>query len=280
MRKILLFGTLLGACVTMNAQTVVWSDNFDDQDITNWTLVDVDEDTYNWSAVQIQDNGGNPVGTPVLRSASWVSDGTELGLALTPDNWAVTPAIDLSSFAMGAEISLNWKAMAVDADYDAENYTVYVGASSDYEDLLTSDVTFTEVLSGVNTLTDRSLDISSFAGQTVYVGFRHHNVTNEFTMELDDISVKEGEVAGTNQILASKLSVYPNPANNVVNIDNNENILVSAVSIVDLNGRTVKSVKFDGVSNAQINISDLSSGMYMMNISSDKGMTTKKIVKN
>lgn len=85
---------------------------------------------------------------------------------------------------------------------------------------------------------------------------------------------------GTESVLASQFSVYPNPAVNVLNITNAENILVNNVSIVDLNGRTVKSVKFDGVSEAQVNISDLSSGMYLVNISSDKGITTKKIVKN
>lgn len=281
MKKTLLTGIFfLGALFATKAQTVVWSDNFDDEDITNWTLVDVDADTFNWSAVQITDTGGNPVGTPLLRSASWVNDGSATGLPLTPDNWAITPAIDLSSFPTGAEIALNWKVMAVDADFDAENYTVYVGISSDYEDLLTSTTTFNEVLTGVNTLTARTLDVSSFAGQTIYVGFRHHDVTDQFTMELDDVSVVEGDVAGTNQALASKLSVYPNPANGIVNINNDQNILVNGVEIVDINGRTVKSVKYDGVSNAQINISDLSSGMYLMNISSDKGMSTKKIMKN
>ena len=36
----------------------------------------------------------------------------------------------------------------------------------------------------------RSLDVSSFAGQTVYVAFRHHNSTDWFRMNLDDISVR------------------------------------------------------------------------------------------
>ncbi len=281
MRKQLLTGILtLGTLLGLNAQTVVWSDNFDDEDITNWTLVDADEDTFNWSAVQIVDEDGEPVGTPVMRSASWVNDGTEAGQPLSPDNWAITPAVDLSSFSMGTDITLNWMVKASDASFDAENYTVYVGSSSDYEDLLTSEVTFTEVLSGVNVLTARSLDVSSFAGQTIYIGFRHHNVTNEFTMEIDDVSVVEGDVAGLNQVLASKFSVYPNPASNVVTVNSNDNILVSGVEIVDINGRTVKTAKFDGVSSAQINISDIASGIYMMNISSDKGTTTKKIVKN
>jgi hypothetical protein len=84
--------------------------------------------------------------------------------------------------------------------------------------------------------------------------------------------------AGVNENALANLSVYPNPANDVVNVT--VDALVSNVAIVDLNGRTVKSVKFDGVAQASVNVSDLASGVYMMTISSDKGITTKKIVKN
>lgn len=88
-----------------------------------------------------------------------------------------------------------------------------------------------------------------------------------------NLSVKEN-------LVASQFSVYPNPANNVVNITNGENMMVNKVVVTDLNGRTVKNVSFDNVSNVQVNVSDLASGMYIMNITSDKGTATKKFVKN
>jgi hypothetical protein len=85
---------------------------------------------------------------------------------------------------------------------------------------------------------------------------------------------------GTAGFLASKFSVYPNPSNNVVNISNDVNGILNGVTITDINGRTVKSVQFNNVATAQVNISDLSAGMYMMNIASDQGNVTKKIIKN
>jgi hypothetical protein len=57
-------------------------------------------------------------------------------------------------------------------------------------------------------------------------------------------------------------------------------MLVNGVTIADLNGRTVKNVSFEGVANAQVNVADLASGLYIMNVTSDKGMATKKFVKN
>ncbi|HEX8576263.1 MAG TPA: T9SS type A sorting domain-containing protein [Flavobacterium sp.] len=85
---------------------------------------------------------------------------------------------------------------------------------------------------------------------------------------------------GTAEFLASKFSVYPNPSNNVINIANDGNMLLNAVTITDLNGRTVKSVPLNNVATVQVNIADLSAGMYMMNIVSDQGTVTKKIIKN
>jgi hypothetical protein len=105
-----------------------------------------------------------------------------------------------------------------------------------------------------------------------------HVQANFGVILLDNVNVTA--TAGTNNnFLAAQLSIYPNPATNVINVSNADNILVSGIEIVDLNGRTVKTAKFDGVTEAQINISDLSAGMYMMTVSSDQGTLTKKIVK-
>ena len=186
MKKLLLLFVAF-ATITLSAQTVHYSDDFDDLDITDWTLIDADGDTNNWSAVQIQDAGGAPVGTPLLRSASWATS------PLTPDNWVISPAIDLTGQTAA---TLKWQVMAIDTDWDIENYTVYVAAGNTVADFMASTVTFNEAtLDGVNVLTDRTLDISSFDGQAVvHFAFRHHNVSDQFTMEVDNVSV---EVAAT-----------------------------------------------------------------------------------
>jgi len=98
------------------------------------------------------------------------------------------------------------------------------------------------------------------------------------TANFDNFSIDTADVASVKPVVSSAVSVYPNPTSNVVNVANAGS--VNNVSISDINGRTVKSTKFNGVADAQVNISDLSAGVYMMSISSDKGTTVKKIVKN
>jgi Secretion system C-terminal sorting domain len=74
-------------------------------------------------------------------------------------------------------------------------------------------------------------------------------------------------------------SVYPNPVKNIISISNSENINVKSISISDLNGRFIKTENFSNVSDIKVNVSDLSSGMYLLNINSDQGIVIKKIVK-
>jgi hypothetical protein len=83
---------------------------------------------------------------------------------------------------------------------------------------------------------------------------------------------------GTNDFLASNLSIYPNPTKNIINISNTLNAVVDNVILTDLNGRVVKSQKINATE-GQVNISDLATGIYMMNVTTNQGSVTKKIVK-
>lgn len=125
---------------------------------------------------------------------------------------------------------------------------------------------------------EAEVSLASYQGQDVVLGFEYSGVDGA-QFVLDDIMVAEGSLS-TKDHLASKFEIYPNPVKDIINISNTDNILVNNVIVTDLNGRTVKSLNFDGVTETQINVSDLAAGVYMMNVTSDKGNMTKKIVKN
>lgn len=170
-------------------------------------------------------------------------------------------------------------------------YAVYLGNEGDVAnvDFTVGDLTAQEVVTSFEIAANQSTEAIEYVEYTttytaeetgVYnFGFHHNSPaigTAAFSVLLDSI-VFDG-TAGTNDNALANLSVFPNPTSNVVNVT--VDALVSNVAIVDLNGRTVKSVKFDGASNVSVNVSDLASGVYMMTVSSDKGTSTKKIVKN
>lgn len=110
--------------------------------------------------------------------------------------------------------------------------------------------------------------------------FGIHNNTpvgaTETFLFLDSISLSTN--LSNDSFLASKFSVYPNPASSVINISNTLNAVVNTVEITDLNGRTVKTQNVNNT-DAEISISDLSAGVYMLKVATDQGIVTKKIVK-
>ncbi len=83
----------------------------------------------------------------------------------------------------------------------------------------------------------------------------------------------------SNNVVSNKFSVSPNPTSDFVNISSSDNIGVNGVSVTDLNGRTVKELSYNNLSSIEVNLSDLSAGMYLMTIKSEQGIATKKIMK-
>src|SRR5690606_23822341 len=82
--------------------------------------------------------------------------------------------------------------------------------------------------------------------------------------------------ANTTDFTSSTFSIYPNPVKDVLNISNSNGAEINSLTIVDINGRTVKQINSNI---SQINISDLNAGVYFVNINSTEGNLTKKIVK-
>jgi hypothetical protein len=91
-------------------------------------------------------------------------------------------------------------------------------------------------------------------------------------------TVEFTSVLANNQFLASSFSVSPNPARNLVTISNTTDALINNAEVVDMNGRVVKTQKIANITEAQINVSDLAHGVYMVKVSSDRGNVTKKLV--
>jgi len=76
----------------------------------------------------------------------------------------------------------------------------------------------------------------------------------------------------------NSLRVYPNPTSENLFITGN-NLDMQNVFVSDLNGRILKSFNFDSVSNAVLDLSELTNGVYIVSIKSDQGTVNKKIVK-
>ncbi len=173
--------------VVQQTRATFFTENFESGTLSGWTTIDNDGDSYNW--VNSANLGGQAhTGSYCAQSESWKqSDG-----ALTPDNWLISPAIDLSSAA--GTVLLEWYIAAQDQSWPSEHYKVMVSTSGTSITNFTDNVYEETVQAGGPdgyNYWKRTADLSSYNGQTIHVAFVHCNCTDMFRINLDDISVYE-----------------------------------------------------------------------------------------
>lgn len=136
-----------------------------------------------------------------------------------------------------------------------------------------------------NTCTDniQSADLSDMIEN--YMDYSAEDCQNSFTegqvelmhgvLELQRYDLVHNNPANLDD-LAEALSVYPNPANNVLQLSG---AVLTAYSVFDLSGQLVKSEA--SISGKEININGLNSGMYLLQGTTSQGQVlSTRFVKN
>lgn len=191
------------------------------------------------------------------------------------EDWMVTPLIDLTNYT---STSLTF--------YGGQQYTAAYGTT--YE-VLVSTTSQTDISSFTSvalygeadfvstgaapfTAADlKTVDLSAYDGQQIYVAFMmaQDDGDNWF---IDNVAVT-GTLSNVD-FESTNNNVFPNPTTGVVTIQHNETL--ESVKVVGLLGNVVKSFSNTNT----IDLSDLNSGTYMLNIITESGKTTtRKIVK-
>ena len=143
------------------------------------------------------------------------------------------------------------------------NYTATITLNSPAN--LAAGITYS---SGILTSTSNTIASSPFEVQTGGLNGETLSGTLNFTYTGG---------AGINEIETAEIKIYPNPVKEVLYIDIPffEKVeYLKNVEIVDLSGKTLMSPL------SQINVSHLASGIYFIKITTNKGIVTKKFIKN
>lgn len=149
------------------------------EELTIWDI-DGDGFTWYWSI-------RNEI--PQARSQSYDSDE---GVALSPDNWLILPAIDLTQYDETALIIFRYTVgiTASTPIYRQEHHGVFIseGAMVIDEFEMLYEETFNEDTEQWEPL-EREIDISAYAGQIVYIAIRHYNVSDMDRIFLGELEV-------------------------------------------------------------------------------------------
>jgi len=92
-----------------------------------------------------------------------------------------------------------------------------------------------------------------------------------------DISISRTSSTGIDDVeLNNQISIYPNPVKDELRIMNYE-LRIMNVEILDITGKIIYNSSF--IFNNFINVSSLPQGNYFLKIQTDKGIITKKFIK-
>jgi len=226
-------------------------------------------------------NGDDEGFSTLVDATTTVTGGS---LVVTPDGGAiakVTNGVNSVNAAANTYVHIVYKNNSATNNQirfqfrsDGDNYVGFFGANSSINQSMGSFETLDiDLASARPEWTGTAQDFQVALRNTANAG----NATDaNGTLEIDRIVFDNNATLNIEQFNANEISIYPNPAKNVVNISANSEIKM--VRVLDITGKLVLTE--NALSNNSINVSNLKTGVYILNVTLANGnQSTKKLIK-
>ena len=159
--------------------------NFESEDeLDDWIMIDADGDGFGWGYFDTSSTNvcyDAEFGTGVLSSESYTYSGSPLHL--DPDNWALTPEIEVPED--NGYINISFVFAGCNDTWYAEHFGVYVGTGTDISayKLLFDYTIDTQGWSSI------AFDLNDYVGQTVRIAFRHYDSYDVYRLMIDHLHI-------------------------------------------------------------------------------------------
>ena len=185
---------------------------------------------------------------------------------------SVTVGNGFSSESVGVWIDYNQNGV-----FEASEYT-YVGTGSG--SVLTSNVIIPAT--ALDGITRMRVVVSATIGTSFNATFSCGPIVAENNYgEMEDYAVDIDGVLSTPAFNTSKFVMYPNPTTGIVYVKFDNQTDVNAINVYSVSGQLVFSKKITSSSdNYSIDLQQLSSGVYIVKIETDKGTQVNRLIKN
>lgn len=138
----------------------------------------------------------------------------------------------------------------------------------------------------INYIAKSSISIGVIEAHTLdLISFKirgYDNSEDYYRIRFDNLTISAVNTLpklNTNEYLSDKFNLFPNPAVNMVNVNNKENMQVQQIAIYDISGKQLSTQIFSNQTEIQLNVENLASGTYMLHIQTNAGLVVKKLVK-
>ena len=269
MKKLLSFVAVLFAVVAVNAQNSFTYDF--ESDLQGWTVITVNAEGGYWLHSTGNLGGydystlGHNESTGFAMCFSFVDN---VG-AYDTDSYLVSP----QQYNITAGSTMTFYADNANDSYP-ENFSVAISTAAN-----PTAADFTTIWNGgakngekYQNWREHNIDLSEYAGQNVWIAFHDVNY-DAYEIWIDDITITLGDGTGIAENNNS-ISIYPNPATTVLNV-NAEGY--NTVEIVNILGQVVYGA--NATSNMQINVSNFDNGVYFVRLNGANGTATQKFIK-
>jgi len=287
MKKNILLVAFMLFSIIASAQITAWEDDFNDGEAADWTLLDVDGNTSNWSARKNQlldPNTGEFLNGPLDVLFTTSTDySTGSYYPNRENNWAITPAQDLSFYTGTVEFKIN--AQITEFGGGSENLLVYVSHSPDMDSLLATEPVTVQVRARERDQGEEfhevAVDISQYAGAgqaAIYVAIVKSNGPQFSGIEIDDVKITASAIAAIDGVTKTVTKIKQNPVTETLQLQlsNNVNADALSVGIYNVSGMLVKETKY---MDTGIAVSDLAGGMYFVILNDGKTKEQLKFIK-
>ncbi|WP_430404156.1 T9SS type A sorting domain-containing protein [Fluviicola sp.] len=237
-----------------------------------WAIADL-QTTINTGAntMTLQPNFNLYAADPT--DAYWVDQTTQLGAKYISGSTYVEPGPSFN----GSALTFEGDVLSNNLDltkYEAKFYINALDSTNGYANTLPGK-TFNIPASG-------HFSVSATAGELpvgliIQYGFTIYgrNANPVDATALGSIVIGIQSTAGITDSEKNSVSVYPNPANDLIYIVSDFD--VNTITITDVSGQVVYNNST--VSNNNVDVSSLTSGVYLVNVATDSGVKTSRFIK-
>jgi len=212
--------------------------------------------------------------TKLLTGVAGMQNGPQMREVLNARVLPVTESPEISSF------QIDWLNNSLQVNEKEVSMRWFAS-----QEVANSKFIIEQSIDGVNWETIRS--VNTHGGDQMYTAsFDRSMLTNAEVMVRVRLQTSNGiysnapahlvnNVRSANELL---INVYPNPANDLVTLQSATTLSGMYVEVTSIEGKVVRRIDFNTIGNAvDLNVSDLSNGVYLLNIHSNNAVTTKKI---
>jgi len=252
----------------VNGQSILLLDDFESGIPLYFTLVDNDGFTPNsavseyasaWISKVDPDDASNKV-------ASATSFFSPAGIA---DRWLITPQLNLGAFGN----FFSWQGKSHDASFP-ESYLVMLSKTDNQ--LASFTDTIEVVINETEYWTTHTLNLSElgYDNESVRLAINLRSY-DAFKLYIDSMKVWKDDPVSVKelQLNGADFSVAPNPTSDMLSISSQQHI--DWVKLIGLNGMVILETTA-----STLFLSNLSSGVYIIEVKTDEGTGRKRIVKN